>query len=397
MQIALADLRWDGHHMPYVIYLSQYFTEQDHRVTFITHENNPRLAELPDSKLLDVRAVDVPIGVDSSGNLISSLREQGKRVKQLLMIYRIARTADVDVVHLLYFDRTQIPLWFAGKLTTQPLPPTVATLHRDAFLDNSDRSILKVATQAVTKQALNSTLKRRTLDCLTVHANSIRDRVIGAVPAATRENTRMLPAPTPELSVDVSQSEARDYLGLPPDQPLFLFFGGLRYEKGPDLLAEALQEVEEEMTVIFAGPESDFTQVDVDEWKQHAPPHVAIEDRIGFIPESEVDYYFLAADALLLPYRRRKGISGPLRRAARASTPIIGTRRSDIGDIIEENRLGEVVEEMSNSGLSPVLDAFAKEDRSHYCNFDSFVQTRHWRMTGTELERIYHSISYQVK
>lgn len=391
MHVALVDLRWDGHHTPYVVYLSRYFTDEGHEVTFITHAENPRLDELPESENLTIRAADIPrFSDDVPGGLLASVTEQGYRTRQLLEIYRIACEAGVEVVHLLYFDRTQIPLYIAEKLSSDDFPPTVATLHRDAFLDNNDRPLPKLVTQAATKWALHSTLRDGTLDCLTVHANSIQDRIIGAVPAATRANTRTIPAPTPEPSIDVSQREAREYLDLPTNEPLFLFFGGLRYEKGPDILAKALQDVEQEITVVFAGSQVDFTQADVDRWKRQVPEYVTIVDRIEFIPEADVDYYFTAADALVLPYRRIRGISGPLRRAAMVGTPIIAPENSDIGSIVVQHDLGRCIENPLGTGLSGWFNCYdgnlaITPQRALSC----FAESRHWMATGYLLMEIF--------
>jgi glycosyltransferase involved in cell wall biosynthesis len=391
MKVGLVDLKWDGHHTPYVVYLSRYFTEHGHDVTFVTRAENPRLDELPDSDRLDIEALEFADPHDTSpDSLLSSIREQRTRVRELRRIYETARNTDVDVVHLLYFDRTQVPLFFAAKLLPGELPPTVATLHRDAFLENSDRTLSKVATQGVARLALHATLKNGALDCLTVHANSIRDRIIGAVPAATRANTKTIPAPTPESSVDVSQQEAREYLDLPVDGPLYLFFGGLRYEKGSDLLAEALRSVGREMTVVLAGPEADFTQSDVDRWRQRVPTNVNLVDRIEFIPEENVDYYFVAADALVLPYRRTRGISGPLRRAAMVGTPIVATANSDIGSVVEQHSLGVNIDNPVQSGLSDWFNESAEGTTlASKEALSRFAESRHWRATGDALLDIF--------
>jgi len=390
MHIGLVDLKWEGHHTPYVVYLSRYFVEQGHRVSFITRSENPCLDGLPDSGSLSVRTIDFPVyPEDSPQGLLSSIHEQRVRVEQLRQIYRTVQDIGVDVVHLLYFDRTQVPFWAATRISSDGYPPTVATLHRDAFLDNSRRSLGKIATQTVTKQALNAVLRDGSLNCLTVHADSIRDRIIGAVPAATRSNTRTIPAPTPELSVDVSQSEAREYLDLPQDRPLFLFFGGLRYEKGPDILAQALRDVDREITVVFAGSEDDFTQSDMNEWKRKVADLVEIIDRLEYIPEEDVDYYFLAADALVLPYRRERGISGPLRRAAFASTAVVGNRQSDVGDIIRSHDLGLMFD--SQDALAEILSSFSIGNTRMDGGLTEFARSRHWSRTGKQLIAIYNS------
>lgn len=392
MHVSLVDLRWEGHHTPYVVYLSQYLTEKGHKVTFITNGSNPRIEEIPKLDNLDINIVDFPEPASNSPNhLLGSIREQYTRYKQLRRIFDVVHEIKTDILHFLYYDRTQVPLRIASSLSNVELPPIVGTLHRDAFLDGTNRTLVDAATTEVTKWALHASLKEGSLDILTVHANSIRDRIIGAVPAATLENTKMIPAPTPEISVNSSPEEARDYLDLPRDDPIFLFFGGLRHEKGPDILAKSLQDVEKEITVIYAGSGVDFGKPDLERWKQRTPDSVTIKDRIEFIPEQEVDYYFVAADALVLPYRRKRGISGPLRRAAWVSTPIIGNSHSDIGRLIEDHNLGFTYESLDD--LKTILASLDANDKEINRNaLAEFAQTRHWSQTGDELTTIYDAI-----
>ena len=394
MHIGLVDLKWRGHHTPYVVYLSRYFTEKGHEVTFITDENHPRLDELPDSENLHVRTARFSRTERDPGlGLAASLHEQWVRVRQLRRIFRLADETDVDVLHFLYFDRTQVPLWIASTLTRVPLPPIVTTLHRDMFTDTEKSGGAKRLTQEATRYSLDSTLSNGTVGYLTVHAYSIRDRIIDCVGAATLDNTRTVPAPTPELNVSASQTEARETLGLPADTPLLLFFGGLRYEKGPDLLGKALQELEQPVTVVFAGPEADFTRRHVDEWKEETEEPVTVIGRIGFVPEEKVEYYFVAADALVLPYRRSRGISGPLRRACMANTPIIGNDRSDIGALIEVNRLGQTFAHGSVQSLRETIIEFLANP-SRYPTYDlvQYANEQHWKNTGRTLEILYRNI-----
>lgn len=394
MHIGLVDLRWKGHHTPYVVYLSRYFTERGHKVTFITDRDNPRLQEIPDSENLFIHSEAFPkYDFNSRDGIFASLKEQRTRVQQLRRIFAIAERSGVDIAHLLYFDRTQVPLWLTSKLPQVRLPPVVATLHRDAFTDRKNATGMKRATQWGTRRALSACLANGTLDCLTVHAESIRQRITDTVSAATNQNTLVIPAPTPNVSVDVSPIEAREYLDLPCDEPLFLFFGGLRYEKGPDLLARTLRNVKRDMTVVYAGPEADFIQSDVHEWKQQIPSNVSVVDRIMFIPESQLDYYFAAADALILPYRRTRGISGPLRRAVTVGTPIIAPASSDIGRIVELHDLGVCINEPIEEELSNWFNQYTEESMlTSKEALSRFAKSRHWTATGDSLLEIFNEL-----
>lgn len=391
MHIGLVDLNWDGHHTPYVVYLSRYFTEQGHDVTFITDDEHPRLDELPDSENLHVRRAPFPNAEkDPESSLVASIHEQWIRVRQLRRVCRIANAAEVDVLHLLYFDRTQVPLWVASKLVRDPLPTIVTTLHRDAFTETENTSRAMRLTQAATILSLDSCLASGRIQYLTVHAESIRERIIGSVGAATAENTVAIPAPTPDISVEVTQEEAREYLNLPPKIPILLFFGELRYEKGPDILAKSLQNLGQPAMVLFAGSESDFTQRDINRWKKQIDDPIVVNDHVKFIPEEDVDYYFIAASALVLPYRRNKGISGPLRRACMSETPIVGNAKSDIGQIIERHGLGVTFKSESSVKLAEAIESILESPgKSRIKRLNRYAKSVHWTETGGSLDVLY--------
>lgn len=391
MHIGLVDLKWRGHHTPYIVYLSRYFTEQAHEVTFITDEEHPHLDELPASKHLHIQTASFPkLDRDPGSNLIASVREQWIRVRQLWRIFQLSNQAEVEVLHFLYFDRTQVPMCVASKLFRETIPPIVTTSHRDAFTETKTKSIPKRLTQLATIHSLNSCLANGSIRYLTVHTESIRQRIIDSVEAATTENTMVIPAPTPDLSVDVMQDQAREYLELPTGIPIFLFFGGLRYEKGPDLLAEAMQHIDHPAAVLFAGSEADFTQRDINRWKRHIDEPVEVIDHITFIPEGEVDYYFVAANALILPYRRRKGISGPLRRACMAGTPIVGNAKSDIGYIIKQHGLGVTFKSESPVRLAEAIKSLLdSSERPRQKRLEQYGKSVLWTETGSSLELLY--------
>lgn len=392
MHIGLVDLKWAGHHTPYVVYLTKYFLEEGHQVTFITDQGNERLEELPADDDFRVHTSSYPtVSGETDTSFAASLREQWNRTKQIQQIFNAASNERVDVVHLLHFDGSQIPLWLASRLTDINVP-VVATIHRDAFLSPSGRNPGKRFTKLATTLALDATLTTGTLDVLTVHADSTRDRIIGGIDSATYNNTRTIPAPTPENSINRSTEELRDDLALPPERDLLLFFGGLRYEKGPDILARLIRDIDRPLTVVYAGSPGDFTATDVNRWTEQVSPPVEILDRLEFIPEDEVDAYFTAVDALVLPYRRTRGISGPLRRAAMAETPVLSRARSDIGQIVEQNGLGATFELDDTAGFRQALNSVLTDDESRSTRLRTFAASRHWSETGIALLTIYEEM-----
>lgn len=389
MHICLVDLRWRGHHTPYVEYLSQYFIEQDHQITYVTSRANPRVSELTCLPSLNVCRVDIDPEHEISGEgLVASIKQQALRTRELQRISKAIGFETVDIVHFLTYDGSQLPHALTGGLKRTPETTVVATLHRDMFLQQGSGGIGSHLTRTLTIFGLNFSLTRSILDYVTVHAPSIRHRIIGGVPGATRQTVRMLPAPTPQPQHVPSVETARERLKLETGVDMILLFGELRYEKGPDQAFAALEQCNSEITVVLAGKPIDFSESEITSWIKAMPDTVSVETRLEFIPEEHVNLYFTAADALLLPYRRQTGISGPLRRAAFVGTPVIGPQASDIGDIITQKQIGVTYD--SNAELRTILanvtDSISNIDEQ---SLDEFATSRHWRTTGRVLEQIY--------
>ena len=136
MHIGFFDTNWRGHHTPYISLLSRFFTDSGHQVTFVTDERHERLDELPETERLSVITRSFPEEPSDTSSLVRSLQDQYVRARQLRTTLRIAVRDEFDVLHLLYFDRTQVPLRLITLLNA-PDTPVVATQHRDAFVTNS--------------------------------------------------------------------------------------------------------------------------------------------------------------------------------------------------------------------------------------------------------------------
>lgn len=111
----------------------------------------------------------------------------------------------------------------------------------------------------------------------------------------------------------ILQNQARNFLEIPLNKKVVLFFGTIRKYKGLDLLIRAFSIVRQSIpnaTLLIAGE-------CWDDWQHY---NVLIEQLnlreavipvIRYIPTSEVQYYYTAADLLVLPYRNFESQSGP--------------------------------------------------------------------------------------
>jgi glycosyltransferase involved in cell wall biosynthesis len=148
----------------------------------------------------------------------------------------------------------------------------------------------------------------------------------------------------------ISKSVARNHLGLPEHEKIILFFGFIRKYKGLDLLLEAMRILQQpgfepqslQLKLLIAG---EFYE---DEKQYHEQIEKSgIKEqlilRTDFIPDSEVKYYFCAADAVIQPYRNatQSGVS-PL--AYHFEKPMIVTNVGGLPSVVPHEKAGLVVE-----------------------------------------------------
>lgn len=145
------------------------------------------------------------------------------------------------------------------------------------------------------------------------------------------------------LSPDL-KAKARRHLGLPEDIPAILFFGYIREYKGLQVLLDAFFQLHREgesLNLIIAGESAEpFGRyqkvIDASSYSD------AVQTFLQYIPENEVSDYFLAADVVVLPYRRIFQ-SGIVHVAYAHARPIIASDVGGLNEVIEEGRSGFLV------------------------------------------------------
>jgi len=102
------------------------------------------------------------------------------------------------------------------------------------------------------------------------------------------------------------QTDARKKLNLPQDRQIILFFGGIRPNKGLDVLLKALEIVKarnEKVLLVIAGCLLGRFSFDAySDMIRKAGLSEHVRTFIDFIPEEEVDYFFAASNLVVLPY-----------------------------------------------------------------------------------------------
>lgn len=163
----------------------------------------------------------------------------------------------------------------------------------------------------------------------------------------------------------VLKSVAKQHLNIANNQKIILFFGLIRKYKGLDLLLEAMCDEgvkNEHIKLLVAGEcyenEREYKQFIAENQLQN---HVTA--KFEFIPNSEVKYYFCAADLVVQPYKTATQ-SGISQMAYHFNKPMLVTNVGGLPEIVPHGKVGYVVEPNKTAIAKAIID-FYKNDKEN--------------------------------
>jgi glycosyltransferase involved in cell wall biosynthesis len=165
----------------------------------------------------------------------------------------------------------------------------------------------------------------------------------------------------------LTPSESKRKLGLEETEKTILFFGRILPYKGLSYLVDAFRELikdDDSYRLIIAGEPKKET---VDYWRdireniEREKIGNKVLQRIGFIADDEIEVYFKAADALILPYTMIFQ-SGVLFMAFSFGLPVIGTDVGSLRDDIVEGETGYVCRPCDKGDLSRAISTYFESD-----------------------------------
>lgn len=194
----------------------------------------------------------------------------------------------------------------------------------------------------------------------------------------------------------VAREEACKKLGLAEEYSYSLFFGLIRDYKGLDLLLDAWQLYKErtgatEKRLIVAG---EFYS-NKDKYLEQIVDNGLSEDvilRDYFIPDSEVKYYFSAADLLIQTYWSATQ-SGVTQIAYNFELPMIVTNVGGLAEIVSDDVSGYVVETTPQSVASGIERFYSGDNAERlYKNMAGEKERFSWDAMADKLMECYKQI-----
>lgn len=165
----------------------------------------------------------------------------------------------------------------------------------------------------------------------------------------------------------ISREESLQKLGLSTEYRYILFFGLIRKYKGLDLLIEAFADKQfrgKKIKLIVAGEYYGDKKIYTELIERFSLENEIIQTD-GFIPDSEVKFYFNAVDIVVQPYKSATQ-SGVTQIAYHFNKPMIVTDVGGLAELCPHEKVGYVVPTNANNIATAILKFFQEEKSKEF-------------------------------
>jgi D-inositol-3-phosphate glycosyltransferase len=164
--------------------------------------------------------------------------------------------------------------------------------------------------------------------------------------------------------MDLTQNEARRELNIENDRKVLLFFGNIDYYKGLDLLIQSVERLEpqlkEDILLLIAGNSKSPDYIkSINEQLDELKTNGKIIAHIQYIPDQDIEKYFMAADCIVLPYRSIYQ-SGVLFMAYNFGLPILATRVGNFENDIIPGKTGYLIDKIDPTSIAGTIQEYYK-------------------------------------
>ena len=345
MKVVFIDTSVSGHHAAYICAL----------------ENIPDSAEaiLPERiETLHIRQVECILKNSPKRKLTDFL-------KWVRAVRQIVDLEQPDIVHFLMGD--DFYRFFGAGLSLFSKYRVVVTLHwmRSGLAG-------RLSTKCIAMQA----------DRVVVHSDYIQQKL----QSYGVRNAEHIEYPQFGTTLYTTE-EARAAWNLRQKIPVVVAIGNTRYDKGLDILLDALEKVKRPFQLLIAGNTTYFGEEYIKEKIRPYSENVRLY--LKYLSDDELASAVCAADIIALPYRKKfDGASGPLGDGVVHSKMIVGPCHGTLGYTIKKHHLGATFETENVGSLAEVLNRALgetwKPDRQ-YQEYQKMLSPEYFRIKYFEL------------
>jgi glycosyltransferase involved in cell wall biosynthesis len=347
--------------------------------------DSPAFHRAPGVTFLNLRG-DQRSDASSARKIIRVLAYYGRLI-------RYAIGAEPKVFHILwnnkfeFLDRTVVMLYY--KALRKKIVLTVHNVNAGKR-DLNDSLLNRLTLRIQYRLADSIFVHTRAMKTEMVRDFGVRASAITVIPFGINQtvpNTALTPA------------EARQRLGIGPQEKTMLFFGSIAPYKGLEYLIEALSRLSEpdDYRLIIAGSSKagfetywQGIRAGIDATGSGA----RILAKIEFVPDEETELYFKAADVLVLPYRHIFQ-SGVLFLGYDFGLPVLAADVGSLREDVVEGRTGFVFRPEDPADLARAIERYFnselfRELPSRRSDIRDFARERHsWDKVGDITRLVY--------
>lgn len=316
MKILYVDINTLGHHISYISAL-------------INGLDNEVVAVLPEK----IEGLSCKQYKYKTSDRKNGKRSLGQYKKWLNEILDIANLEKPDVIHFLYGDFFY--RYFGYGLRKFKKYKTIVVFHalRYGFLN-----------------VLSAKCIASCVDRVVVHSEYLINRF------RSYGKTNGVHIEYPNFNkYSCEKNESKDFFGLDSEIPVLGCIGETRFEKGLDILLEALKFVKKPFQLLVAGKpvhfEEDFIKELVVEYEENT------RLLLKFLSDEELAKALQATDIIVLPYRKNfNAASGPLIEGVSLGKCIVAPKHGNLGDVVTQNHLGYIFESEDIQSLAETIE-----------------------------------------
>lgn len=275
----------------------------------------------------------------------SSWKRGLRYVAGLFRTYIDAKKRRIDIAHF-HFFHVGIMEFLSVLLARLVALKVIITVHDvEAFKAGlTSDSLRSIAYKLAAKIIVHNEISKKEL----LQSSTLSAEKITIIPHGSYNG--LIDAP-------ISKAEARTKLGLPEAAKTILFFGQIKEVKGLDILLEAFGKnnlQNQSLVLVIAGKV----------WKDDFAKYQKIIDQyqigescklfIRYIPDSELTYFYSAADLVVLPYRKIYQ-SGVLLMSMSFGRPVLASNLPGMTAIIKHGENGYLFESENSHDLAKQL------------------------------------------
>ena len=312
-------------------------------------------------------------------SLLNKVRSYSRSWKR---VFRYCVENKVDIVHVQWYIFSPLDFYYHNKLRKQGIR-VIATIHdllpfNKKFYDfYFHKKIYSHADQVITQARMN-------MDTL-IQDFGVSSEKISYIPHGHYM----------EYAEKASRKESREYLQIPDDKKVILFFGQIKKVKGVDILIKSLPLVvsrHPDVVCVIAGKvwKDDFQTYDNLIQAEEIEDYVRKD--IRFIDDHEIKYYFNAADIVALPYLQIYQ-SGVVLLSYAYEKPVVATTEGEFLTVVKDKETGLLVKagdpKAYAEALNWYLDHPEKIEEFGKAGHDDLMVRLSWETIGRQVAEVY--------